>query len=323
MKKISPNDKRIRYTGRWRVSENEAVSTANGNYFEFSFVGENAVIWFNPDDCKKPFPHIYISVDNGAKIEVSLDRYIRISADEGNHIVQVILKSSVETQHRWFAPVEAKVCLTGIEADDFIALPEDNRKVIEFIGDSITEGISIDVGYVNYNKASYDMVYWDDSTAGYAWLTAKALNMRPVIMGYGCLGTTNRGAGNIPPVKESYPYYSDGFAMENTDADFIVINHGTNDRRADREVFMSAYYDFLESVRLRHKNAQIISLTPFCGELAKEIKEVVDKYNTEKNDDVFYIDSTGWISPEPLHPLRDGHKTVSKNLSKIIKEKFL
>lgn len=319
---ITPNNEKIRYTGRWRVNEKEAVSTANGNYFEFAFKGECAVLWFDVIQCKIPFPHIYISVDDGAKIEVSLDKFIRISAEEGEHFVQVILKGSVETQHRWFAPVEAKVSLAGIEADKFIDLAEDNRKVIEFIGDSITEGISI-VGYENYKKGSDDMVYWDDSTAGYAWLTAKTLNMRPVIMGYGCLGTTGRGGGNIPPVIESYPYYSDGYAMKSVNADFIVINHGTNDRRSQRSEFKKAYYNFLESVRERNKDSKIISLTPFCGELAQEIKEVVEIYNRERNDDVFYIDSTGWISPEPLHPLRDGHKTVSKNLSEIIKSKFL
>ena len=69
--------------------------------------------------------------------------------------------------------------------------------------------------------------------------------------------------------------------------------------------------------------SKIISLTPFSGCLAKEIKEVVEKYNKEKADTVFYIDTTGWIEPEPIHPLRDGHKTVSEKLSEIIKEHLL
>ena len=39
-------------------------------------------------------------------------------------------------------------------------------------------------------------------------------------------------------------------------------------------------------------------------------------------DDIFFVDSTGWISPEPLHPLRDGHKTVAANLIPLLKEKY-
>ncbi len=316
---IKHNDDKIRYTGRWNVGENATTSTANGSYFEFLYSGECVVIGFDTSYTRIPFPHIYISVDGGANIEVSLDRFVRISAEKGEHRVCVIMKGSVESQHRWFSPVEAKVSLLEIEADEFLDLPEDTRPVIEFIGDSITEGISIDVGYSNYRNGN-DMIYWDDATAGYAWRTAKALNFRPVIMGYGCLGTTKGGAGGVPPVAEAYKYYSDGYPIVSQQADFIVINHGTNDRGADKKLFKRKYFEFLCVVRERNLKSKIISLTPFSGCLAKEIKEVVESYNNEKSDNVFFIDSTGWIEPEPIHPLREGHKTISENLSKIIKE---
>lgn len=319
---IKPNSDKIRYTGRWKKNEDEAFSTANGSYLEFAFSGENALIEFNTSYCRIPVPHVYIGVDNGALIEVPIERYIRISAGEGEHYVKVILKSSVESQHRWFAPIEAKVGIKGIEAEGFSELLPDNRKIIEFIGDSITEGISIDVGYTNYGGI-FDMVFWDDSTAGYAWLTAKELDMRPVIMGYGSLGTTKKGSGNVPAVEESYPYYCDSEPMESVNADYIVINHGTNDCGADKEVFINAYYKFLISVRKRNTKSKIISLTPFSGALAEEINTAVKKYNEDFNDNVYYINSTGWIAPEPIHPLRDGHKTVSKKLSKIIKEEIM
>jgi len=319
---IKSNSNKIRYTGRWNINETSATTTANGNYFEFMYSGECAVIGFDTSYARVPFSHVYISVDGGANIEVSLDRFVRISAEDGEHKVCVIMKSSMERQHRWFSPVEARVSLLEIEADEFLDMPEDTRPTIEFIGDSITEGISIDVGYTNYGDGR-DMVYWDDSTAGYAWRTAKALNFRPITMGYGCLGTTKKGAGGVPPVAESYGYYSDGFPMESVQADYIVINHGTNDTEADKEFFKERYVAFLGVVRERNPKSKIISLTPFSGCLAKEIKEMVEKHNKEKDDDVFYIDTTGWISPEPIQPLRDGHKTVSENLTRIIKENLL
>lgn len=316
---LKPNNDKIRYTGRWNINEESATSTANGNYFEFKYKGDCAVLGFDISYLRTPYPHIYVCVDEGSFIEVSLERYIRLSAPFGEHIVKVILKSSVESQHRWYHPLEAKVSLLDIEADEFLDLSPDKRPVIEFIGDSITEGISIDVRYFNYG-GNKDMVYWDDSTAGYAWLTAEKLNFRPVIMGYGCLGLTNRGGGNIPPVNESYGFYSDGYPIEKKlKADFIVINHGTNDRRADKNIFIEKYYEFLCTVRKINKDANIISLTPFSGCLSEEIKTAVEKYNKEKNDNVFYIDSTSWISPEPIHPLREGHKAVSEKLSEIIR----
>ena len=323
---ITSNDPLIRYTGRWNVTDTEAVSTANGSYLEFAFTGETAVAEFDITDCRTPFPHVYFSVDHGARIEVPLDKFIRISADEGEHHVQIILKGSVESQRRWVAPIESKTVLRTIEADAFLPLAPDSRKTIEFLGDSITEGISIDVEprYTRYGGNS-DMVYWDDATAGYAWLTAKELDMRPHIMGYGYLGTTQNGAGDIPNVCESYPYYSDGCPMngKSVNADYIVINHGTNDRRAAPDVFHRQYYRLLEIVRERNPASKIIALTPFCGALASEIAEIVEQFNRNRNDSVFYINTTGWIAPEPLHPTRAGHKTVSRNLAKIIRENLL
>lgn len=320
---IKPDHPYIRYTGRWNVSENEAVSTANGNYAEFTFSGDTAVIEFGMDDCTVPVPHVFIAVDGGARVEVPLEKYIRISAEEGKHTVQIILKSSVETQNRWCRPLQAATALRSLEADAFLPLPEDNRKTIEFLGDSITEGISIDNNgkYTRYGS-HLDMVFWDDSTAGYAWLTAKALDLRPVIMGYGCLGTTRAGAGGVPPAAQSYPYSMDGCPLAPSHADFIVINHGTNDRGADREVFMKAYQDLLQLVRQLNPASQIIALTPFCGALAEEILTVVDTFNRKQNDHVFYINTAGWISPEPLHPTREGNKTVCRHLTEIMKKEF-
>lgn len=313
------NGSKIRYTGRWNVGEHVATSTANGSYFEFAFCGECAVMEFDISAMVKPFPHIYVDVDNGANIEVTLDKFVRVSAESGTHKVCVIMKSSVETQNRWYAPIEARVSLVQIQADEFLDLPEDNRPIIEFIGDSITEGISIDVDYSNYG-GNEDMVYWDDSTAGYAWRTAKLLDYRVVVMGYGCLGTTKEGAGNVPPVGESYSFYSDGCPIEKSYADVIVINHGTNDRRAETSLFKEKYSEFLDIVRKRNPKAKIISLTPFSGCLAKEIRETVAEHNISKNDDVFLVDTTGWIEPEPIHPMRAGHKTVSEKLAPIIRE---
>ena len=320
---IKPNDKKIKYTGRWNVKENIAESTANGNYFDFSFKGDTAVIAFDTTRFDDPIPHIYISVDDGAKIASPVDKYVRISCDSGSHTVRVIMKSSMEAQQRWYHPLESRCSLLGIDADEFLEMPEDNRKKIEFIGDSITEGIAIDDNPDSYYANEGSIIYSGDSTAGYAWLTAEKLNLRPYIMCYGGLSITRFGNGNVPNVRNSYPFYSDGCPMESINADYIVINHGTNDRKADKEVFKREYFEFLRTVRDRNKNSKIISVTPFPGCLAKEIEESVTKYNKEFNDDVFYINSAGWVTPEPLHPTREGHKIISEKLAEIFKKHIL
>lgn len=316
--KIKPTDKRIRFSERWNVTENKAICTANGNTAEFIFSGDMAILEFDMEYCRDPHPHIYIIVDNGAKIEVPIDKYIRIGAENGDHYVKLILKSSVEMQHRWFEPIEAKVSLVGIEADDFKELPADTRKTIEFIGDSITEGVLIDDGYEKFHTI-YDRVFQDDSTATYAWLTAEKLNLRPIIMGYGAVGTTKAGCGSVPKVYESYPFYSHGNPMPSANADYIVINHGTNDMSKDRESVKIEYESFLKLVRDRNPKSKIICLTPFGGYHAELIAEIVEEHNKEYSDNVYYINSTGWIPQQPLHPLRDGHKIVAEHLAEVLK----
>ena len=70
-------------------------------------------------------------------------------------------------------------------------LPADERKTIEFVGDSITEGVLIDVDFYDKDSdfiSSQDQnnrCYQDDVCATYAWQTAEALNLRPIFMGYG------------------------------------------------------------------------------------------------------------------------------------------
>ena len=68
--------------------------------------------------------------------------------------------------------------------------------------------------------------------------------------------------------------------------------------------------------------SKIISLSAFCGAFHEELGELIEEYNKKNNTDIFYIDSNGWVPVEPLHPARDGHITISENLTKILTEQF-
>ena len=313
---IKPNSEFIRYTGWWEINEITASSTANGNYFEFSYFGECAVIGFDISNAKQPVPHVYISVDNGAKIEVPLDKHIRISAKIGKHDVKVILKSAVELQHRWYTPVETKVSVNEIEADSFNVLAADEREIIEFIGDSITEGLSIDDHYDN-------MIYSGDATAGYAWKTAEMLNMRPVMFGYGGLGITTCGNGGVPAAALSYGFYCNGHPAEALNSKIIVINFGTNDIKCkDKNIYKQKYKEFLSVVRHRNPNSVIIALSPFSGLITKETEDAVENYNQSANDKVFFVNTDGWIDAKPIHPNRYSHTIVSRKLTDTIRKRI-
>jgi hypothetical protein len=321
---IRANDEKVRYTGRWNVKGEVATSTAPGNYFEFGFVGDTAVMAFITIDSAEPLAHIYVSVDGGAMVSMPINSYHRITAEEnGRHHVKVLIKSTMEKGcDRWYN-INSKVSFAGVTADDFYTLEEDNRPKIEFIGDSITEGIAIDVLDGTYFAENAFPLHAADSTADYSYLTAKMLDFRPYNMGYGRLGVLREGNGNVPPVSSSYGFYSHGEPMESINADYIVINHGANDASFDDAEFVKAYTDFLDLVRSRNKKSVIIALTPFGGYKGEQIGEAVRLHNEKSGDNVYYLDARDWIPREPLHPLRSGHCEIARRLSAWIRETFL
>ncbi len=320
---INAKHSSIRYTGRWDTNGENAVTTAPGGMIEIAYSGRAAVLHFDTYMNMHPYPHLWISVDDGAKVEVPVDHVLRIEASqEGEHIIRVIYKSAVEIQHRWYAPLIGKLNFKGAEVDMPAALPADNRRIIEFVGDSITEGVLIDAFYKFEKEDQYNRPNQDDSTATYAYLTAMALGMKPVIMGYGAVGSCGSGCGAVPKAGEAYPYNFAGSEYVSNNPDIIVINHGANDRGYSSEKYTEEYTNLLKVVRGINPDAEIVSLSAFCGVYPKELKAAIDEYNVENGDNVHFIDSTGWISPEPLHPFRDGHKIVSEHLTEELKKLF-
>ena len=314
------NSKSLRLTGRWHKTEKSATTTATGGKIEIAFDGCFAVLHFDTKTNEHPFPHLWIRVDGGAKIEVPLDKELRIETEEnGKHYVEIIFKSAVENQHRWYEPLKAKVSFCGFEADGEGSIPADERKVIEFIGDSITEGVLIDARE-NVDNLDMDLrVYEDDSMATYAYLTAEKLNMKPVIMGYGSVGMTRSGNGAVPKPLLSYPFCYNNAPYKDAGADIIVINHGANDRAATEETYIKTYEEFLGLVRGRNSSARIVVLSPFCGVYSDSLNEMVKGFKEKNNDKIIFISTVGWIDKKPLHPLREGHRTVAEKLSGILK----
>jgi len=312
----------IRYTGRWGTATawglaGQMTAAAPGAYFEFAYRGEFAEMQFNTDLSYEPHGHVYIEVDGGARIESTIQKFIRISAKgDGEHYVKVIYKSTVEQMNRWFVPLNAKLSLVGIEADELCPLAEDNRKTIEIIGDSITEGVLV----ANRKVSLVDMCnrpWQDDATSTYGWLLAEAMNLRPYTMGYGATGLTHGGCGCVPKASEQYPYNFNGSPKTFPSCDYILINHGANDRsggNVPNANYYSEYDAFLKQVRADNPTSKIVILSPFCGAMDATLPEFVEKYNKDNNESIYLILSTGWVPFEPLHPLREGHATIARHL---------
>ena len=316
----------VRYTGRWAQKEDVSVTTAPGAMLEVAFCGSYCELMFAVKMNAEPFPHVYIQVDDGARVETRIEHYMRVEAPEaGNHVVRVIYKSAMEDQQRWYEPLTGKVSFIGADAEAEGVLPEDTRKIIEFVGDSVTEGVWVDEPKMPYgNRSNHrNMVFQNDATATYAYLTAEGLGMRPYIMGYGGEGITKGGGGGVPKVYEAYPYCFAGQLREASGAEIIVINHGANDMYKSAEEYVEGYEVFLDLVREINPNAKVVAMSAFYGVYVEELRGMVEAYNESRKTEVFFIDTSGWIPKHPMHPTREGHKTVAEKLIPILKEKFL
>lgn len=317
----------IRLTGRWDTTSPEvAVTTATGSYIELGFTGRMAVLRFDvTGNANPPLLHLWIELD-GVRIEAPIDYYLRVrAATDGAHTLRVIFKGTIETKQRWCAPLESKISFLGADVEDVAPLPEDNRPIIEFVGDSITEGVLIDDDFAGdatppYEKGQYCRPFQDDACATYAWLTAEALNLRPVMMGYGAVGVTHGGNGSVPKAQDAYPYNFEGSPVTRPTPDVIVINHGANDRSKPVEEYVAGYRQLLDTVIAMNPKAKIVCLSAFCGGHHEALGELVAAYNAEHGTSVSFVDSFAWVPVEPLHPMRDGHKIIAENFVPLLRE---
>ena len=310
----------IAYTGRWYLDGHTAITTTAGAYLDVGFEGETLSFRFQVSDPAIDTAHLYLSVDGGAQVESAVTPFVRVSATQGKHRVRLTFKSSSEFYDRWVNPM-SKVALLGMEAENFYPLPRDTRPIIEFIGDSITEGVEVDpTPYPIYDHFCKERIYQDDSTATYAYLTAEKMGMRPYVMGYGAVGVTKGGCGKVPSAREAYPFCFAGAAVAPYEPNIIVLNHGTNDGDASEEQFVTCYYQMLDLLSNTHPSAEIVALSPFFGKRDALVERAVSEYNQTHDKQVHCILTTGWIPPQPIHPSRAGHKTVAEQLAKRLKE---
>lgn len=310
----------VRLTGRFYEENRAASTTACGSYIEAAVKGDWAILHFDMTDLIPSYPSLYIQIDDGDLIgsAVGARLYLRMK-DAGEHRIKIIFKGACEKQNRWFAPVQAKISFEGLEAEDAAALPKDTRKTITFIGDSITEGILIFPEQTPFSNNLMDRVYQDDVTRTYAWIVANALDLRASFCAYGAVGMTKSGSGSVPKALDSYGFCVDGIPLKEDGApDYIMINHGCNDRGADAALYCREYKAYLDMLRTRYPKTKIFVLAPFCGVHLQELSAMVHAYNETNRTNIRYIDTGDWIAPEPVHPLVAGHAAIARHLLEIL-----
>ena len=329
---VKPSDPRIQLWGRWdlRAADTTGAVTVNtGSTIIARFEGTGLSFHFDTSRYPEQFPTLWIQVDEGEWREVVPAPSLGASKEPlppGQHTARVVVKGFREWERRWDDP-DTSIVFTGITpAKDarLVDPPPRPGRLIEYLGDSITEGVLV----LNTGpRESWKRENWprySDGRRTWAYQSALLAGAEPRTVGFGRLGVTIQANGGVPPAMYSVDSVYAGAPLDRTRRpDTVVINLGSNDRRASPEHFGAAYRAYLDAVRRTYPEALLLCLRPFNGSHAESIESAVRSRNASGDGNVRYVDTTGWLDAEKhttdgVHLNLDGNRIAAEKLAPIL-----
>ncbi len=316
----------VRFYGRWdRRKPDRAVTVNGGSYIVARFDGRSVTARFDMSRNQAPVPTIAWRIDDDIvwrESEIAASVELAKDLKPGRHTILLVARGLDEHQPRWAEPLTASITFLGYDlpGGKLVEPPADPKLKIEFLGDSITEGVR-----VHSPERGRDTWPWQtDGLLAYPSQTALKLGAQWRQVGFGAVGVTRAGSGGVPPAPDSFDWFYEGCPRDAWQADVVVINHGTNDHAAPSDTFRPAYARYLGLIRQAYPDAKILALRPFCGFHADDIKAEVVARAQAGDTGVVYVDTTGWLEPadftDGAHPNVGAGPKVAEKLAAAIRE---
>jgi lysophospholipase L1-like esterase len=308
-------DTNINYVGRWDKSSSTTYrSHWNGTYLTTKFTGTTVQVkigWVK---------HFTAIVDGVATDYWDRSGTVNLTPTplaNGTHTLKIVAKYKEMDKEIPFQGLVLDAGASTVKAD---ALP-----IVEFIGDSITAGETLD----------------QFALEDYAWQTGERLGADHTQIAFPGI-TLSQGYhynwNKYPGMETLY------FKLQQADrcvdetcaanplwdfskyaAKIVVVNIGTNDSNnsVPSATFQSRYTTFLQDIRAKYPNAEIFALRTFGGYYQTETQAAVTARVNAGDGRVHYVDTTGWLqSPgdfsDGLHPNAGGHIKVTNKLMPIL-----
>jgi lysophospholipase L1-like esterase len=320
-------DAKLQFFGRWdRRQPDRAITVNGGSYVIARFDARSIGARFNLARNKPPLPTIAWRIDDEVQwreAEIAAAMELEKDLTPGAHTIQLVVRGIDEHQPRWAEPLTASVTFLGFDLPDdgkLLEPPGEPNLRIEFLGDSITEGV-----LVHTKHPGRETWPWlTDGLRAYPAQTALRLGAAWRQVGFGAVGVTKSGSGGVPPAPESFDWFYEGCPRDDWQPTVVVINHGTNDRAASAEKFRPAYATYLAKIRKAYPAAKILALRPFAGTHGDDIKAEVAARNAAGDANVSFVDTTGWLDrtdfTDGVHPNGGAGAKVAEKLAKAISE---
>ena len=329
---IRADDTRLQYWGRWdqrSAATTGAVTVNTGSTIITRFQGTDVTLHFTTTQYSHQFPTLWLQIDEGEWKVVRPAEDLRISRmplAAGTHVVRLVVKGFREWENRWDTPLVGSVVFRGVTPDagtQLLPAPERPAKLVEFLGDSITEGVLV----LNTGpRETWTREKWPEFSDGrrsWAYQSALLAGFEPRTVGFGRLGLSINANGGVPPALHSFPFVYSGAPIDNARLpNAVVINMGTNDgQRVSGEVFGPLYRAYLQMIRKAYESTQILCLRPFNGAHASVIEAVVRELQDSK---IRYVDTTGWIdaavhTTDKVHLNLEGNRVAAQKVAAILK----
>lgn len=328
------------FFGRWDLrAAKRAITVNSGSYVRARFSGTILSASFdvavNQPHCEctahGSYPTIAWQIDGGkwqeAEIAASVKLAGRLAA--GRHTVMLMVRGLDEHQSRWAPPLVSSVTFTGFglpkggKLENPLARWKKPILTMEFLGDSITEGVVVNEGRAGVVEGiPFTWPWLADARLSYAGQTAMKLGAEWRQVGFGSTGLVLVGSGGAPGALESFNFFYVGCRRDRWQPDVVIVNQGTNEPSMPADEYRPLYVRYLALIRRAYPKAKIVALRPFGGAQGASIKAAADARNAEGDSKVYYIDTTGWYDG-PIHPNIEGSAAVAEKLVTALKERVL
>jgi lysophospholipase L1-like esterase len=312
----------IHYYGRWNRLADRAITVNSGSHVVAQFSGSAVSAKFDTSLNQTPTPTLAWRIDQGdwqeGELAASLPLATGVSA--GTHEVTLMVRGLNENQNRWSPPLVSSITFLGFDVTGGEVQPSarPQRPTIEFLGDSITEGVALWSSYKGQSTACWRT----DGRRAYPSQTAQLLAAEWRQVGFGRQGLLIEGNGGVPRANDAFNWIYQGVPRDDWQPDLVVINQGTNDGSASATAFRSAYATFIGTILAAYPSAKLAAMRPFNGAHAAEIKAEVDARRAAGTMRVNYVDTSGWLASgdftDGIHPNEQGSQKAASALATAI-----
>ena len=295
---VAPSDSSFSFSPyNWNRTAAAATTANAGAYFRVLFTGRTASLSFDVSAMVTPPTQIYWRIDDGPATAAPVAPSVKLvippslvgNADVPYHYLEVVVKSTTETQNRWAAAgPSTRVAFTGLVLDATAAVAAAllaPRNILVY-GDSITEGVRT-LG--ESEPADTDR---NSATLCWSYRLGALLGAEVGVIGFGASGITRGGSGGVPALPDSFNQQWAGVPRSfSPQPDLIVFNEGTNDGASNT---VDAMTTVLNALLVLAPGTPIGVLRPFNGAQAANLQAAIAASRTPALST--YIDTEGFFN---------------------------